>query len=122
MSKPETKPEPPRTEIPRTEPPKAEAKNPFGFGFPEMPWPTPVAYEQWMKAAKETFTRVQSSIQGYWDEVASYENAAYDRAKTATSDLATLATDSLAYVNALTAEWRKASVEATRRVTETFSR
>ena len=46
----------------------------------------------------------------------------YDRARAATTDLAALAQESIAYVSSMTAEWRKMSVEATRRVAETFGK
>lgn len=98
---------PPRTEAPRTD-----------KTFPRIDLP----FDQWTQLAREHLTRLQSQINGYWDELAGYENAVYERARAATTDLAALAQESIAYASAVTAEWRKMSVEATRRVAETFGK
>ena len=79
-------------------------------------------FDQWAQVARDNLTRLQSQINGYWDEVASYENAMYERARAATTDLAALAQESIAYVSSMAAEWRKMSVEATKRITETFGK
>lgn len=97
------------TDIPRAD----KATTPPRFDLP---------FEQWAQMARDNLTRFQSTINAYWDELASYENAAYERARAATADLAALAQESIQYVSALTAEWRKMSVEATRRVAETFGK
>jgi hypothetical protein len=60
------------------------------------------------------------SMKAYWDEMAAFENAVYERAKAATADFAALATESMAHAAALTTEWRKMTIEATRKLTETF--
>jgi hypothetical protein len=67
------------------------------------------------------FDKLQRSINAYWDELAGYENAMYERARTTTADMAGLAKDSIAYAAALTEEWRRMSLEATRRMTAAFS-
>lgn len=106
MSKPENTP--PKTDTPhigKTEPTRSRFDLPF---------------DQWTQAARENLNRLQSTINAYWDELAAYENAMYERARAATSDLASLAQESIQYVAALSAEWRKMSIEATRKVTETF--
>jgi len=79
-------------------------------------------FDQWAQIARDNLSRLQSQINAYWDELAGYENAMYERARAATTDLAALAQESIAYASAMTAEWRKMSVEATRRVAETFGK
>jgi hypothetical protein len=66
------------------------------------------------------FEKLQRSINGYWDELSAFENAMYERTRAASADLAALAAESIAYVSALSAEWRKMSIDATRRMAETF--
>lgn len=70
---------------------------------------------------KTPFDQLHAQLAAFWSEMATFEQAAYDRAKAATADLAKLANDSFAYANQLTAEWRKVGLEATRRMTEQFS-
>jgi hypothetical protein len=100
MTKPETK-----TDIPKTDIPRAKLDLPFDL---------------WAQAARENLMRLQATINAYWDELASYENAMYDRARSATADLANLAQESIQYVATLSAEWRRMTLEATRRVTDSF--
>jgi hypothetical protein len=107
MSKPDPKIDPPKTDIPR---PQAEAPR---FDLP---------FEAWAQAARDNLVRLQSTVNAYWDELAGYENAMYERARAATSDLASLTQESIAYAAALTAEWRKMSIAATRRVADGLSR
>lgn len=113
------KTETPKTETAgKTEAPKAEAPR-----FP-MPWELP-----WMTAGHEVFARGQemfaqamkdqiSRTQKVMDELAGYESVAVDRARTAVSDLARLATDSLDYCVKLSAEWRKLAIETGRKAVE----
>ena len=143
MSKTETpKTDAPKTET-RTDAPKAEAKteaktdakaSPFP-GFPpfpgfaafgampnlsDLPWPTAAAFEQFSAVARQNLDRLQTTLNSYWDEIAGYENAMYERAKAASQDMANLASESISYAAALTAEWRKLSVETTRKIADTF--
>lgn len=89
---------------------------------PKSPPRLELPFEQWQQMARDNLVRIQSTINAYWDEVAAYENAMYERARAATNDLAALAQESIQYVSAMTAEWRKMSVDATRRVAETFGK
>jgi hypothetical protein len=59
------------------------------------------------------FEKLQRSINAYWDELAGYENAMYERARTTTADLAGLAKDSIAYMSALSEEWRRQVMKMT---------
>jgi hypothetical protein len=94
-----------KTDIPKTEIPKTAL---------------PPSYDAWVNAARENLQRYQTAVNTYWDEVASFENAMYERARAATADLAGLAAESIAYVAALSAEWRKMSLDATRKMTDAF--
>ena len=60
-------------------------------------------------------------VQALYDELASWESRAYDRTKATMSHVSEMANDSLAYASALSAEWRKLTLEATRRGVELFS-
>lgn len=96
-------------ETPRTEPPKMNP-NPINH----------LPIDQWAQVARDNASRLQQQINAYWDELAGFENAMYERARAATVDLAALAQESIAYVSALSAEFRKMSIEATRRVADSF--
>lgn len=78
---------------------------------PETP-PTP----------KTPFDTAHATLAAYWDELARFENAAYERAKATTADFAKLANDAIVYASQLSAEWRKLSLETTKRITETFAK
>lgn len=109
MSKNET----PKTDAPRTETaPK--------FELPKFELPNAAMYEQFVTAARDNMQRLQGTLNTYFDELATYENAMYARARTASQDLANLAGESIQYVASLTTEFRKMTLEATRRVTETI--
>lgn len=120
MSKPET----PNTKTePRTDAktdakpePKAEAPR---FDMPAFQIP---GYEQWAAAARDNLARLQANVNAYWNELSTFENAMYERAKQATADLASLANESIQYVSALSAEWRKLSLDATRRFADQMTR
>jgi hypothetical protein len=117
-AKAETKAEAPKTDIPRAAQdttPKTEPKMQMP-NFMKMDLP----FEQWSQLARENAQRLQTTINAYWDELAGYENAMYERARAASADLANLAQESIAYVSALSAEFRRMSIEATKRVTDTF--
>lgn len=108
MSKPENTP--PKTDFPKIETPKADGPR-SRFDLP---------FDQWTQAARENLNRLQTTINAYWDELATYENAMYERARAASADLANLAQESIQYAAALSAEWRKMGIEATRKMTDTF--
>lgn len=106
-----TKTETPRTETTPNAAPKAETPR-----IP-MPWEMP-----WMTGGFEAFTQIAheqiARSQRVMEELAGYEAVAYQRARVAVADLTKLATDSLDYCARLSAEWRKAATETTRRAVE----
>jgi hypothetical protein len=71
MSKPETNTSIPKTDIPRTEIPRSA-----------------LPHEAWVQAARDNLVRYQTAVNAYWDEIASFENAMYERARAASADLA----------------------------------
>jgi hypothetical protein len=80
----------------------------FPFTFP-----TPEAFSQMMR---DQIARTQ----GLMEELAVYESVAVQRARTAVSDLAKLAGDSIGYMAQLSAEWRKVAVDAGKRAADAF--
>ena len=70
----------------------------------------------WTRISQDSITRMQA----YYDELATFEAKAYDRAKTATSQLTDMANESLTYATKLAAEWRALTLEATKRGAEMF--
>jgi hypothetical protein len=76
--------------------------------------------EQWVSAARDNLSRLQATMNAYWDELATFENAAYERARSAAADVAALASESISYVAALTNEWRRISIETTKRFADSF--
>ena len=112
MSKPET----PKTENPNsstTAEPKAAPRAPWDLPLP-FPLPTPEAFTQIMK---DQIARTQNIM----EELAVYEGVAMQRARTAVSDLAKLASDSIGYMAQLSAEWRKMALDAGRRAADAFA-
>ena len=95
-----------KTQTPKTEAPKTEPVTPIN--------------EQWVHAARDNLSRLQSTINAYWDELATFENAAYERARSASADMASLASESIAYLAALTNEWRRIGIETTKRMADSF--
>jgi hypothetical protein len=101
---------------------KNENANQAAATPPKAPWdislpftlPTPEAFGQMMR---DQIARTQNLM----DELAVYENVAVQRARTAVSDLAKLASDSIGYVAQLSAEWRKVAVEAGKRAADAFA-
>jgi hypothetical protein len=61
--------------------------------------------ERWTRMTQDAIARMQA----FYDELARFENKAY-----------TMATDTFTYFTELAAEWRKLSLEATRRGAEMF--
>ncbi len=112
MSKPETNPNAnANPNANPNSPPRAEAPR-FDFA----------GFEPWVQAATANTERLQATLTSYWNELAGFENAAYERARTASNDLAKLTTDSIAYASAIAAEWRRVGLEATRKLTEQLAR
>lgn len=71
------------------------------------------AQDAWTKMMAEHTARMEGAAA----EAARLEAMASEHAKTAITEMAKLSTDTLAYYGQLTAEWRKLSLEATRRMT-----
>lgn len=71
-------------------------------------------------ASMMNYETLHRSMKAYWDEMAAFENAVYERAKAATADIAALASESIAHAAALTTEWRKMTLEATRKFSDSF--
>jgi hypothetical protein len=72
--------------------------------------------EMWSRFAQDGISRMQS----FYDELASLEAKTYARAKTATDQLADLASESINYWVKLAGEWRQITLDATRRSAEAF--
>ncbi len=70
----------------------------------------------WTRMTQDHIARIQA----YYDELAGFEAKAYERAKTATNQLADLANESITYASKLAAEWREMTIEATKRGVEMF--
>jgi hypothetical protein len=70
----------------------------------------------WSRISQDSITRMQA----YYEELATYEAKAYDRAKTTTAQLTEMANESLTYATKLAAEWRTLTMEATKRGAEMF--
>lgn len=94
---------------------------------PEPARPDPIAdpfanltsgMEAWGKLAQDNLQRFQS----FYDELAGFEAVAYERAKTAGTQMAELYSDTVGYVTQLSAELRNLTLEATRRSGELLSR
>lgn len=64
---------------------------------------------------------IHTMFTAYWNELSSFEAAAYERAKATTADLTKMASESFAYANQLAAEWRKLGLDAARKLTEQLS-
>lgn len=74
--------------------------------------------EAWAKMTQEGVTRMQS----FFDELAKLETSHYERTRSAADEMTKLVGDTFAYANQLSSEWRKLTLEATRRGTEALSR
>ncbi|HUH00834.1 MAG TPA: hypothetical protein VML75_02500 [Kofleriaceae bacterium] len=70
--------------------------------------------QAWTRLTQENIARVQ----GLYDELASWEAKAYDRAKQTADQLSELANESLAYATKLASEWRALTLQATRKAAE----
>ncbi len=73
-----------------------------------------VQQDAWTKMTQEALGRMQA----FYDEMAALEGKAYTRAKQTSEQLSALAADTLTYMTELAAEWRKVTLEATRRGAE----
>jgi len=88
----------------------AAPSQPQNFGLPFDPM------EMWSKWTNDSLVRMQS----LYDEMASIEGKAYDRAKATSEQLADLTSESITYFTKLADEWRKITLDATRRSAEAF--
>ena len=75
-------------------------------------------FDTWARWTREGVARMQALS----EELAKLESASYERTRTATDELAQLVTDSLSYANQIGAEWRKLTLEATRRGADMITR
>lgn len=74
-------------------------------------------FDAWAHMAKDSMERMQS----FYDELAEFEDSAYTQLKKNARDLGDMMSESITYMADLSREWRKLSIEATRRSTELFS-
>jgi len=75
-----------------------------------------VQQDAFTKMTQEAMGRMQA----FYDELAAWEGKAYSRAKQTSEQLSSLAADTMTYMTELAAEWRKVTLEATRRGAEMF--
>jgi hypothetical protein len=78
--------------------------------------PLVMGVDAWARIAEESMGRMQS----YYDELAKLENNAYAKAQQYMSNFNQFMTDSASYANDIAAEWRKLTIDATRRTAELF--
>jgi len=86
----------------------SQPQNNFNLPFDPM--------EMWSKWTNDGIGRMQA----LYDELASIEAKAYDRAKVATEQFAELTSESITYFTKIAEEWRKITLDATRRGAEAF--
>jgi hypothetical protein len=95
---------------------KAQASNP---SFPADPSAVFAAgVDTWAKLTREGVTKMQA----LFDELAKLEAQSYERTRSAADEMAKLMGDTFSYANQMTSEWRKLTLEATRRSTEMLAR
>jgi hypothetical protein len=70
--------------------------------------------EMWTRATQEQLARMDKMA----EQVQSMQGQAVDRTKEAIDETARLMKESLVYATALSAEWRKVTLEATKKATE----
>ena len=75
-----------------------------------------MAEQMTVKTTREHIDRMQS----FYNEMADFENVAYGRAKKSAQDVGDMMSESITYMADLGREWRKLTVEATRRSAEMF--
>jgi hypothetical protein len=95
--------------------PRAEARTPDPITDPMAAVAS--GMEAWGKLASDGMQRVQA----FYDELATFEAASYERAKAAGNQWAELVTDTVGYVAQMASEWRTLTLEATRRSGELLS-
>lgn len=94
---------------------KNQTANPFPFD-PSAAFAT--GLDTWARMTQEGLHRMQA----FFDELAKLEGSQYERTRTAADEVAKLVGDTFSYANQMTNEWRKLTLEATRRSTEMFTR
>ena len=124
MSKPETmKTDAPKTDAPKTEPTASTTSAAGSTPRPEPKaeraafdplWPFTFSADAMAQATREHLGRMQAA----WDEYGAFEAALFDRARTATADVAQLGQDSFTYATQLAGEWRKIAIESARRAVD----
>lgn len=72
------------------------------------------AADQWKKIVEDQVARVQQ----LQDDLARFEQKGIEQMRTAVDESAKIAKESINYLSQLTAEWRKLSIDATRRAAE----
>lgn len=77
-------------------------------------------FDTWAQMAEKATRENIDRIQGLYDELADIENAAYDRAKKGAQDLGDMMNESMTYMAELGREWRKLTLDATRRSAQMF--
>jgi hypothetical protein len=75
------------------------------------------AQDAWKKMIDDGVARWELML----GEVAKYEGQGVGQAKTAVEEMAKLQMDTLGYFGQLSSEWRKLSIDATRKATEIFT-
>ena len=87
----------------------------FPFALPfTMPFAPPFGYDAWRKAMEDGLDRMR----GACEEFGRVEAQGAVQARTAIDEGARLMRESVQYATTLSAEWRRASLEATRRTLE----
>lgn len=74
--------------------------------------------DTWASLTREGVSRMQA----FFDEFAKLEASQYERTRSAADEMAKLVGDTFSYANQLSGEWRKLTLEATRRSTEMLTR
>ena len=74
---------------------------------------------------KDTWTKMVDDhvvrVTGAWDEAAKLEAKCVEQATSAIDELAKIQKETIAYFGNLTAEWRKLSLDATKRTADFFT-
>jgi len=75
---------------------------------------TQQAFDAWKKVVDENIARMGSM----YEELAKFEGKGVDQARTAIDEFSKLCKESLSYATQFSSEWRRVSLEATRRTAE----
>jgi outer membrane receptor for monomeric catechols len=92
----------------------------------QAPNPTPFDPTAAMTSGLETWAKLTqegvSRMQALFDELAKLEAKQYEATRTAADEMTKLVGDTFSYANQMTSEWRKLTLEATRRSSEMLAR